>query len=138
MPKGRQRTAAQAIAFGMQYVNKVPYAWGGNNLDSRGIDCSHFVCKCYGMGYETTATMVSANSALGSRDFKRMSYSAGAKPGDILVFNGHTGIKIKNGTLQSYGGHGVGTLGGAGSGGWTTIWRPKEGYGVFPVKWTKG
>lgn len=145
MPKGRGRTAAQAIAFGFKYADTgIPYKWGGNSLTKTGgIDCSHFVCKCYDMGYETTATMVSKNSALGSRDFTRMSYSKGAKPGDILVYNGHTGMKAKRpsdgilGTLESYGSHGPGFLKGAGSGGWTTIWRPKEGMGIYPVKWKK-
>lgn len=143
MPRGRSRTAREAIAEGFKYIG-TPYVWGGGSL-SRGIDCSHFVCACFGMGYLTTHSMVFSNE-LASRDFTRHSISIGMKPGDIVVQNngsgGHTGICAKRngaqGVLQSAGGVGVCFIGGHGGDAWTTIWRPLEGGGgVVPVKWTK-
>lgn len=137
-PKGRGRTATQAIAEGMKHIG-VPYAWGGGSWSS-GVDCSHFVCLCYDMGFLATKQMVNTN-ILENRDFKRYSYSGtSAKEGDILVYDGHTGIKVKTGELQAYGGPGfagqggkVGILGNH-SAPWTTIWRPLEGVGVYITK----
>ena len=144
MPNGRGNTASQAIEEGKKWIG-TPYKWGGGGRPNgeTGFDCSHFVCHCYNMGYLSTAYMVTPDSALGSRDFERLSYNGNSKEGDILVYNGHTGIRVKEGELQAYGGSGpqgdggrVGILG-IGSAPWTTIWRPKEGAEEVPIEWRK-
>lgn len=144
MPAGGRRTASEALQFGFQYINRVPYVWGGGALpppgqSGGGIDCSHFVWRCfnYPQYYNTTA-MVTTN-CLAQYDFIKMSYSySTVEEGDIVVFDGHTGIACDNpigsgnhGVLQSYGSHGVGWLAGIGGGSWTHIWRPKEGAGLY-------
>ena len=141
MPNGRGRTASQAIEEGKKWIG-TRYKWGGwgpPNGDS-GFDCSHFVCYCYDMDYLTTSSMVNTND-LASRDFERLSYNGNSKEGDILVYDGHTGIRVKEGELQAYGGNGplgeggrVGILG-IGSAAWTTIWRPLEGIEEVPILW---
>ena len=137
MPAGGRRTASEALKLGFSYINKVPYVWGGGSWS--GCDCSHFVWLCYGYPqYYTTNSMVFTD-CLAKYEYIKMGYSASiVEEGDIVVFDGHTGIQCSNpigsknkGVLQSYGGHGVGWLGGIGGGSWTTIWRPKEGAGLY-------
>ena len=98
MPAGGRRTASEALQFGFQYINRVPYVWGGGALpppgqSGGGIDCSHFVWRCFNYpNYYTTNAMVTTN-CLAQYDFIKMSYSySTVEEGDIVVFDGHTGI----------------------------------------------
>ena len=78
------------IATATSYVGKVPYVWGGKNLET-GVDCSGFVIAIYrkygvNLGYPLYKEGVS------------VPYSE-AKPGDILYFPGHYGLYIGNGKM---------------------------------------
>ena len=42
-------TGQQIVNCAMQYLNKVPYVWGGTKIDGSnpGADCSGFICRIY-------------------------------------------------------------------------------------------
>lgn len=139
MPLGR-RTAIEAVKLGFEHLG-TPYVWGGPSWG--GCDCSHFVWLCYGYAnYFTTESMVTTNG-LAAYGFEKRAFSPGTVQfGDIVVFNGHTGICAPSnvtsgsiGVLQSTPPR-VTWIGGAyGGGHWTHIWHPKEGWGFYPIKW---
>lgn len=136
MPLGRTRTATQAIAEGMKHLG-TPYVWGGNSL-SGGIDCSHFIAQIYGMGWLKSTSYCTMD--LTNREFRRMPYSyATVQVGDIVAMEGHVGMcgKKVGGVkycLQSTPPR-VCCLAGMAGGSWTTIQRPFEGAGFYPIKW---
>lgn len=79
-----------------KYLNhRVPYVWGGTSLET-GVDCSGFVqqiMKKFGADISrTTYTQVNDGQFVG--------YDlSNAKPGDIVVFDGHVGIYSGNGMM---------------------------------------
>ena len=95
------------VATATEYVGKVPYVWGGKNLET-GVDCSGFVIAIY------RKYGVSLNYPL-YKEGVGVSY-ADAQPGDVLYFPGHYGIYIGDGMMVHASNKRVGvTIGGIGS-----------------------
>lgn len=78
------------IATATSYVGKVPYVWGGKNLET-GVDCSGFVIAIY-RKYGVNLSYPLYAEGYG------VPYSS-AQPGDILYFPGHYGLYIGNGMM---------------------------------------
>ena len=85
--------AGQAVVdFACQYIG-YPYVWGGTSL-TNGADCSGFVQAVYrefGISLPRT-TWAMEGSGYG------VSY-ADANPGDLIVYSGHVGIYMGDGTI---------------------------------------
>ena len=73
------------------YIGKVPYVWGGNNIDGSnvGADCSGFICRLFERyGYNLWPNRTALRNC-GTNLGTDLSV---AQPGDILWFTGHVGI----------------------------------------------
>ena len=84
-------TGQQIVECAMQYLGKVPYVWGGENIDGAnpGADCSGFICRIYekfGFNfwkYRTSLRNYGVN--LGTNlDVAQL--------GDIIWYSGHVAI----------------------------------------------
>lgn len=106
------RSRAAIANYGLNFIG-TPYVWGGNDIN-RGIDCSGFVKKLYGMvGVNLPRT--AAEQALVGQPITRLE---DLQSGDRLYFwenkrgkIGHTGIYLGNGYFvhSSRGHNGVAT-----------------------------
>lgn len=132
-------SASAAINRGKAMLNRgIPYVWGGKSPS--GFDCSGFVCYCYDISAGGTASFTGSLPRYGFKD------ATGTKmqQGDIVFWvqgeggqqYGHTGIYLKSGqVMQSESGIGphIGSCYGSFS---NHIFRPPEGAGFYPIKWT--
>lgn len=88
----RQTTGQAVVDYACQFIGN-PYVWGGTSL-TNGADCSGFVQSVYkefGIYLpRTTWDMENAGYAV--------SYSE-AMPGDLIVYSGHVGIYLGDGTM---------------------------------------
>ena len=79
------------VAKAKEYIGKVPYVWGGNEIDgdNPGADCSGFVCAIFEkFGYnlwDNRTTLRNCGTNLGT-DLDN------AMPGDIIWYSGHVAI----------------------------------------------
>lgn len=90
---GNASSAGQAVInFACQFIGN-PYVWGGTSL-TQGADCSGFVQSVYanfGISLpRTTYDMVNVGYAV--------SYEQ-AMPGDIVLYDGHVGLYMGDGTI---------------------------------------
>lgn len=82
---------ADIVNCAMQYVGKVPYVWGGTNIDGAtpGADCSGFICRIYekfGINmWSNRAKLRNCGTNLGT-DMNV------AMLGDIIWYEGHVAI----------------------------------------------
>ncbi|MGM9566205.1 InlB B-repeat-containing protein [Evtepia sp.] len=84
-------TGQQIVNCAMQYLGKVPYVWGGTNIDGSnpGADCSGFICRIYekfGFNFWANRTKLrNCGTNLGTD-------LSVAQLGDIIWFDGHVAI----------------------------------------------
>ena len=84
-------TGQQIVNCAMQYLNKVPYVWGGTKIDGSnpGADCSGFICRIYekfGFNFWANRTKLrNCGTNLGTD-------LSVAQLGDIIWFDGHVAI----------------------------------------------
>lgn len=88
-----RRSTGQAVAeYACQFIGN-PYVWGGTSL-TNGADCSGFVQSVYrefGVSLpRTTWDMEQAGTAVSYAD---------AAPGDLILYDGHVGIYLGDGTM---------------------------------------
>ncbi len=85
----------QVIEYASQFIGN-PYRWGGSSL-TNGTDCSGFVMSVYAnFGISLphySQSMISQGTPVASL--------AEARPGDILVYSGHTGLYLGGGKMLS-------------------------------------
>lgn len=84
-------TGQQIVNCAMQYLDKVPYVWGGKTIDGKnpGADCSGFICRIYekfGFDFwDNRTTLRKEGTNLGTN-------LSVAQLGDIIWFDGHVAI----------------------------------------------
>lgn len=84
-------TGQQIVDCAMQYLGKVPYVWGGTNIDGAnpGADCSGFICRIYekfGFNFWGNRTKLrNCGTNLGTD-------LSVAQLGDIIWYSGHVAI----------------------------------------------
>ena len=84
-------TGTQIVQTAMQYIGKVPYVWGGTNIDgvNPGADCSGFICRIYEkFGIDMWANRTRLRNC-GTNLGTDMSVAA---LGDIIWYEGHVAI----------------------------------------------
>lgn len=81
----------QVVQVALQYQG-VPYRYGGST--PAGFDCSGFVQYVYAQFGVALPRTVSQQDAAGTRISR-----ADARPGDLVIMNGHNGIYMGNGTF---------------------------------------
>ena len=89
---GSAATGQAVIDYACQFIGN-PYVWGGTSL-TNGADCSGFVQSVYahfGVSLpRTTYEMVNAGYAVSYEE---------ALPGDLILYDGHVGIYMGDGTI---------------------------------------
>lgn len=83
------------VATAMDYVGPVPYKWGGESM-TYGTDCSGFVMLMYSL--KTDIRLPHGSSSLMNVGSKIDSLQD-AKPGDIIVREGHAALYVGNGMV---------------------------------------
>lgn len=82
----------EVVDYACRFIGN-PYVWGGTSL-TEGADCSGFVQSVYAhFGVElprTTYEMVDSGYEV---DYKE------ARPGDLVLYDGHVGLYMGNGTI---------------------------------------
>lgn len=89
----RQQTEGQEIVdFARRFIGN-PYVWGGTSL-TEGADCSGFVQSVYRhFGIGLPRTSYEQRSAGYAVEYEN------AMPGDLILYDGHVGIYMGNGTI---------------------------------------
>lgn len=84
-------TGKQVVDLAMQYIGKVPYVWGGTNIDgpNPGADCSGFICRIFeklGLNFwKYRSAMRNGGTNLGT-DMNV------AVLGDVIWYEGHVAL----------------------------------------------
>jgi len=92
--------AYQIPNYAAQFVNVLPYVWGGASL-TYGADCSGFVSQIY--AHFGLLDQASANAhAWDSYALRSVGYAVSLEniqPGDLVCYNGHVAIYYGNGVI---------------------------------------